>query len=147
MIAAIVVGMIAGIHTKRSVPAGFWSVVIAAAAFFSTVREVRYGIELPLSWTVVGLLVGAFCGAIPYGKPIWRIVIGAIVGGSTMAGFGAFHTMHPEFTFDLICAPIVGALIGLLIELVEWVESHMKWPRYVTAVWVLSAVIVGNWLS
>ena len=48
---------------------------------------------------------------------------------ATMLLLVQFGTL-PDGTFDLFCAPVVGALVGLLIELILWVETQRtsaKW--------------------
>lgn len=39
--------------------------------------------------------------------------------------------------FDLLAAPFVSALVGLLVEMIVWVEQRSEIPRYVTTSWLL----------
>jgi len=145
--AAIPIGLALGYFTGRSFDAAFWAVVIATAACFSTIGERIYGVGIlfPFSWSAVGAVTGACCGAIPRQKLLLRIMIGGFVGWFIMWLFGFIPDMKTgDYQFDLYCAPVVGALVGLLIELVMWVESKRYAPRYVTACWLLSAVMLGN---
>ena len=46
--------------------------------------------------------------------------------------------------FDAVCAPVVGVLIGVLIQILQVVEADRRLPRYTIATWLLCAVLVGN---
>ena len=74
-----------------------------------------------------------------------RAIIGYVAAAAVMVVFAQFGSLR-DGRFDLFCAPIVGAFVGLQIELVLWVERGSSIARYMTASWLLLAVIAGNLL-
>jgi hypothetical protein len=73
------------------------------------------------------------------------MLTGCLIAGVTMLLFSTARAGGTvEILFDLACAPFVGALVGLLIEIILWLERKRYAPRYITASWLLCAVIVGN---
>ena len=58
-----------------------------------------------------------------------------------------FFSQRSGLEFDLLAAPVISAAIGLLVEMIMWVEQRSEIPRYVTASWLLCAVIIGNFLA
>lgn len=144
---AVIVGVLVGWPVKRIGDATYWSVMIAAAAFLSVAGESAASAIFPYAWSAVGILAGAVCGAVAPRQLLRRIFFGAIAGGAAMLACSMAMTVHDlEWVFDLICAPIVGGLVAVLIELIFWLERQRYSPRYVTASWLLCAVIVGNLL-
>ena len=75
------------------------------------------------------------------------MLTGCLVAGATMLVFSTTLTAGTaEILFDLACAPVIGALVGLLIEIILWLERNRYAQRYITASWLLCAVIIGNLL-
>lgn len=145
VVLAAVVGGGLGWCWGRTSDAVYWSLVITVAAFLSVASRRAYGPMYQFAWSAVGITTGACCGLLPHGRWVWRILTGASVAGATMLLFlFTFPVRNIETYFDVACAPIVGALVGLLIEIILWLESHNKIPRYITASWLLCAVILGN---
>ena len=60
--------------------------------------------------------------------------------------FAGFLKVRQDYVFDLATAPMIGALVAVLVQLLLWLEGQSSTPRYVTASWLLLAVIVGNLL-
>jgi hypothetical protein len=147
MATAVVVGGLIGWPVGRIGDAMYWAVVIAAAAFLSVAGDPAAPAIFRYAWSMVGIMAGAACGAVAP-RQLWRrIFFGAVAGGVGMAACSMAMPVHDlEWAFDLICAPIVGGLVALLIELILWLERERYSPRYITASWLLCAVIVGNLL-
>jgi hypothetical protein len=142
---AVVVGGVMGWIAGRTGDATYWSVIITTAAFLSVAAERAYGPTFPIAWSAVGTTAGVCCGLIAPGRLFWRMLAGGLIAGATMLVFSAiWATRSVEVYFDLLCAPIVGALVGLLIEIILWLERKSYAPRYITASWLLCAVIIGN---
>jgi hypothetical protein len=144
---AVIVGGLIGWPVGRIGDAAYWAVVIATAAFLSVAGDLTASATFRYAWCAVGILAGAACGAVAP-KQLWRrVFFGAIAGGAAMMVCSMAMPVHDlEWLFDLICAPIVGGLVALLIELILWLERQRYSPRYITACWLLCAVIVGNLL-
>jgi hypothetical protein len=144
---AVIVGGLIGWPAGRMGDAAYWSVVIAAAAFLSVAREPSAAPLFRYAWSVVGIMSGAACGTVAPGRLCSRIFFGAVAGG---VGMGVCSIAMPirdvEWLFDLICAPVVGGLVAVLIEVILWLERQRYSPRYITASWLLCAVIAGNLL-
>ncbi|MBC8354755.1 MAG: hypothetical protein H8E66_22475 [Planctomycetes bacterium] len=145
--AAVVIGGLIGWSAGRIGDATYWSVVIAAATFLSVAGDLAAPSVFRFSWSAVGIIAGAACGTVAAGHLLRRVIVGASASGIAMLLCSTAMSVHDlEWIFDLICAPIVGALVAVLIELILWLERHSYSPRYITASWLLCAVIVGNLL-
>jgi hypothetical protein len=143
--AAIVFGAAIGWPLKRPGDATYWAVVITTAAYISVAGETSYGPSFHFAWSLTGTLAGAFGGAIAPRRWLLRIVTGAGAGGAAMWLYVVMrHGGTTGMMFDVICAPVVGGLVGVLIELLLWVERESSLPRYITACWLLLAMIAGN---
>ncbi|MCA9141884.1 MAG: hypothetical protein H6821_11460 [Planctomycetaceae bacterium] len=147
LVTAAVIGVLIGWPVKRIGDTTYWSVVITTAAFLSVSGDAAAPAVFRYAWSAVGMLAGAACGAIPPGQLPRRVFFGAVAGGAGMLVCSMAMTVYDlEWVFDLICAPIVGGLVAVLIELILWLERQRYSPRYVTASWLLCAVILGNLL-
>ena len=147
VITAVIVGAVIGWCAGRVRNSMYWAVLISAAAFLSVAGERAYGPMFLIAWSAVGMSSGACCGCIAQGKLLRRMLVGSLSAAGTMLVFSAgLSSSAPEVLFDFACAPIVGALVGLLIEIILWLESEDFAPRYITASWLLCAVVIGNLL-
>lgn len=147
MATAVIVGALIGWPVGRIGDAAYWAVVIAAAAFLSVAGDLAAPATFRYAWSSVGIMAGAACGAVAP-RQLWRrVFFGAVAGGTSMVVCSIAMPVHDlEWMFDLICAPIIGGLIAVLIELILWLERQSYAPRYITASWLLCAVIAGNLL-
>ncbi len=144
---AVIVGAMMGWVTDRLADATYWSVIVSTAAFISVAGDLAAQPSFRYAWAAVGIFAGASCGAIAPQRLRRRMLVGAIASGVAMAVCSLVMTDHDlEWIFDLLCAPIIGALVAVLIELILWLERKSYSPRYITASWLLGAVIVGNML-
>lgn len=141
-----IVGAAIGWRAGHSGDAAYWSVVITTAAFLSVAGDQAYGPMFPIAWSAVGTITGGCCGLIAQGRLLRRMLTGCIVACATMLMFSTtlLTAGTVEVLFDLACAPVIGALVGLLIEIIMWLEHKRYGPRYITASWLLCAVIIGN---
>lgn len=147
MATAVVVGGLFGLAVGRIGDSTYWSVVIAAAAFLSVAGDPAAPAMFRFAWSAVGIMAGAVCGAVAPRRLWRRVFLGTIAGGAGMGVCSLAMPVHDlEWVFDLICAPIVGGLVAVLIELILWLERERYSPRYITASWLLCAVIAGNLL-
>ena len=145
-IMAALLGAVVGRAVKRTGEAIFWSVIISAAGYLSVVGELRYGVAFHYAWSSVGATSGAAVAMIPAGKLGRRMTVGGLAGGATMLIFFVCFSHRAGWELDLLFAPIVGALVGVLVEIIMWLEARSRMPRFVTASWLLCAVIIGNLL-
>ncbi|MDA1050043.1 MAG: hypothetical protein O3C40_06135 [Planctomycetota bacterium] len=144
---AVIVGGLIGWPVGRTGDATYWAVVIATAAFLSVAGDPAAPASFRYAWSAVGMLAGAACGAVAPRQVLRRAFFGAGAGGAAMLVCSMAMPVHDlESVFDLICAPIIGGLVAVLIELILWLERERYSPRYITASWLLCAVIVGNLL-
>ncbi len=145
--AAVLVGGIVGWMTNRIADSMYWAVIVSTAAFLSVAGDLAAQSSFRYAWAAVGIFAGAACGSIAPQRVGRRILVGAIAGGAAMLLCSLAMPIHDlEWMFDLLCAPIIGALVAVLIELILWLERQSYSPRYITASWLLAAVIVGNML-
>lgn len=143
LILAVLWGVIVGSLTRRRRETTFWSVVISAAGYLSVVGETHYGVGFHFAWSAVGAAAGAAAAAVSTGL-LRRMALSCLSGTAPMLIYFAFFSQRGGEEFDLLAAPVVGALIGLLVEIIMWLERQSQIPRYVTASWLLCAVIIGN---
>lgn len=113
--------------------------VVSAAGYLSVLGEMRYGVGFHFAWSAVGATSGVAAAAVPPGQRIARLVAGALSGSAPMVIYYAGFSPRVGLEFDLLAATIVGALIGVLVEIIMWLERRSQIPRYVTASWLLSA--------
>jgi hypothetical protein len=145
VVAAIAAGIVVGWPVGKWRDTTYWSLIVATAAFLSVAAEDSHGAPFRAAWSATGIAVGTFCGIPAARKFAYRALLGACAGGLTMYLFArSWDFGSVEVRFDLICAPIIGALVALLIEMVLWTERKRGLPRYLTASWLLLAVVVGN---
>lgn len=146
LVVAIVIGAVVGWCAGRIADATYWSLMITTAAYLSVAGEpAPPGFHLALA--TLGAASGAISGAIASSRIVLRIISAASVAGAVMIVFGVI-LLHggPYLWFDLGAAPIMGGLVAVLVQLIMWVESNSNSPRYVTASWLLLAVIMVNLL-
>jgi len=144
----LLTGAIVGLVLRRFVDSLYWSTLCAAFALVSVAGEASFDIVFRLAWCTVGAFSGALCAAVGRQRVIARLTTGAVVGGLVMAGFLLFSLDTTRYGgFDAVCAPVIGALIGLLITIVQRLELESYLPRHTIATWLLCAVLAGNLLT
>ncbi len=146
---ALVVGLIVGKSTGRVAAGIFWSVVGAMFGYLSAAGAPVIDPALRYAWGLVGC-ASAVAVAVSWPQQLARSLgIGALAGGAAMLTFllpfvyfGAVS--NGEWRFDLLCAPLAGAWMGLAVVAVEWAERRTPTPRYIAAAGLMLAVIAGN---
>ena len=154
---ALLAGVVFGRLRRRTGEATFWAVLSSACALLGA-------LDVPLDWAwgAVEAVAGAVAGALA-GSPRSPDAAGALVvgkplrtaGATALAGLAVFGgcvlLVRPSggasLTFDLVGAPIVGGLLGILVEVITALERRGTLPRYITASVLLLAVIVGDLLA
>ena len=144
LILAVLLGLVVGSLIKRRGDAIFWSVIVSAAGYLSVVGETQFGMAFHFAWSAVGAMAGVVAAAIPAGRLVARMIAACLGGSAAMFIYFAFFSQRIGLEFDLVAAAIVSALVGLLVEIIMWVECRSQIPRYVTASWLLCSVIIGN---
>ena len=147
IVLGVIIGSVVGFVTKKFGDAIFWATLIAAFGYISTASDPVYISYHRLAWAVVGAVSGAIAATI-FTKHIWGNLISSAIGaGLAMAGYYSLAKNLPnsaDLTFDVFGAPVIGAAIAILIRIVLWIEQEQKTPRYITATWLLIAVVIGN---
>ena len=150
IVVGLIVGAVVGKLTGKMSDALFWSTLIAAFGYIATVSEPIIVHYHRLAWAGVGAVSGAL-GATLFLDRWWlRGLVSAVGGGAVMAIFFALADKSggtAELTFDLNLAPLVGFAVAIFIMILVWLESQRKMPRYITATWLMLAVILGSWFS
>ncbi len=146
---ALIIGMIVGKAAGRVSSGIFWSVVGAMFGYLSAAGAPVIDPLLRYSWGLVGC-VAAVAVAVTWPQRFYpSLGIGALAGGAAMltvvlpaVSFGVL--VSSEWRFDLLCAPLAGAWMGLAVVAVEWAERKTPTPRYIAAAGLMMAVIAGN---
>jgi hypothetical protein len=144
LVLAVLVGIIVGSVIKRRGDVIFWSVIVSTAGYLSVVGETQFGVAFHFAWSAVGAMAGVAAAAIPARRLVVRMSAACLAGSAAMLIYFLLFSQRNGLEFDLLAAPFVSALVGLLVEMIVWVEQRSEIPRYVTASWLLCAVIIGN---
>jgi hypothetical protein len=138
----LAVGGAIGLAAGHLVDAVYWASLCAALGYVATAGE---PIDFCMAWAGVGTAAGAGANLVDYRRPFLRVFIAGLGAALVMGGYlWIVHGTVLASRFDAICAPIVGALIGVLIEVLQYVEADRRLPRYTIATWLLCAVLAGN---
>jgi len=151
LVLAVLFGGVVGSVIKRRGDAIFWSVMISTAGYLSVVGDKQFGVGFHFAWSAVGAMAGVAAVAIPAttnpaGRLVVRMFAASLGGSAAMLIYFTLFSQRNGLEFDLLAAPFVSGSVGALIEMIVWVEQRSEIPRYVTASWLLCAVIVGNLL-
>ena len=146
IVIALATGSLIGACFRRIADATYWSLMITTAAYLSVAADQAYGPLFHFAWVSVGAASGSFSGAISSSRVKRRIVVAGVAAGVAMLLFAPALRTRQDYVFDLITAPVIGGLVAVLVQLISWLEAQSYSPRYVTAAWLLLAVIVGNLL-
>lgn len=143
---AAMLGIVVGSCCGRIKDATYWSLMITTAAYLSVAGDKTSGSAFHFAWASVGAAAGCVSGAAAASRMKTRIIGASLAAGAVMLSFSAAFPGHVDMVFDLISAPLIGGLVGVLVQIILWVESNSNSPRYVTASWLLLSVIGGNLL-
>lgn len=144
---ALLIGAIIGLVTGNMKDALFWSTLVAAFAYISTASDPVYGSYHRFAWTVVGGITGGLAATVGIGKAWLNGLSCAIAAISAM---GIYYYLQSQFgsgvdaQIDLWISPFIGVCVSAFVGIILWLESKQKMPRYVTATWLMVAVIAGN---
>jgi hypothetical protein len=143
--AALLLGTLVGMVTGRVADAQFWAVLGGTFAMISAVGVVAYH----WIWAVTGAVAGAAIGSTAGGPWLRTVLAGSV---ATTAAFAVcvapFRSdLAVEVWLDLLAAPVIGALFGLLVEIFCWLERRSTLPRHVTAIVLMAAVCAGNYFA
>ena len=142
----IVVGLIVGRLVGNVFDALFWSTLIAAFGYISVASDPMYShLGHRLAWAGVGAMTGAIGATCWTNRIALNLFVCGLVAFLVMLGFSLVTTFRSaDLTIDVNMSPFIGFAIGVFLFMLRWVESNHDMPRYVTATWLLAAVILGN---
>ena len=146
LVIALVLGVVSGVCSGRIADATYWALMIATGVYVSVVNDRTAGVLFQLAWVTTGASAGSVSGSFPASRPKARVLAATVIAGIVMLLFAFSSPKHADIVFDIIAARIIGGFVGVLVQLVTWVEQRSSMPRYVTAAWLLAAVIAGNLL-
>jgi hypothetical protein len=146
LIAALVGGLGGAVAGKNLDPM-FWSVIGAVFAYLAVVGFALYHWSSQYVWPLVGMVAGTTVGAIGQGRPVRRMAFGSLAATAVFAIYMLLlFGLNPDLGYELLCAALGGALLGLLVEIVERFERTTSIPRYLLAVGFVVAAILGHWI-
>lgn len=141
----LVVGGASGWVAGHLVDAAYWAALCAALGYIATAGESSLGTAFHLAWAGVGTAAGAGSNLVGRHRFFLRVLLAGLGGALAMGIYLCLiQGTTAENLFDAICAPVVGVLIGVLIQILQWLEADRRLPRYTIATWLLCAVMVGN---
>lgn len=146
----LVIGFLIGKLTKKMTDALFWSTLIAAFGYISTVSDPLYSFHHSLAWAGVGAVSGGLAATAFLEKWYLRGLACAVGAGVVMVFYyiiSGGEKGSTDLAFDLNASPLIGFAVAGFVYVVMWLESKQKMPRYVTATWLMVAVILGNVFS
>ena len=146
----LVIGFLLGKLTKRMPDALFWSTLVAAFGYISTVSDPLYSFHHSLAWAGVGAISGGTAATAFLDKWYLRGLACAVGAGVVMIFYyiiSGGEKGSTDLAFDLNASPLIGFAVAGFVYVVMWLESRQKMPRYITATWLMVAVILGNIFS
>ena len=146
----LVIGFLLGKLSKRMPDALFWSTLVAAFGYISTVSDPLYSFHHSLAWVGVGAISGGTAATAFLDKWYLRGLACAVGAGVVMIIYYVISggdKGSTDLTFDLNASPLIGFAVAGFVYTVMRLESRQKMPRYITATWLMVAVILGNIFS
>ncbi len=146
----VATGTIFGRLTQKYGDAIFWSTLIAAFGYISTATDPLYVPYHRLAWAGVGAVSGAIASTLFLDRWWIRGLACAVGAGLVMVVYYFLSDGNrgsSDLTFDLNLAPIIGFAVAGFVMVLMWLETKQKMPRYITATWLMIAVILGNYFS
>ena len=146
VLAAGLIGGIAGAVVGRNPDTVFWAGISAIFAYLAVVGFALHHWSSEYAWPLVGIVAGTTVGAVGQGRPVRRAALGSLAATAVFATYMlVFFGPTGDLRFELLCAVFSGALLGLIAELCGWFEKRTAIPRYVLATALVVAAIVGHW--
>ncbi|HUT88483.1 MAG TPA: hypothetical protein VMY37_03245 [Thermoguttaceae bacterium] len=147
VLVAALVGGIAGAVAGRNPDTLFWSVIGAVFAYLAVVGFALYHWSSAYIWPLVGMAAGTTVGAFGQGRPVRRMAFGSLAATAVFASYVLLlFGLNPDLGYELLCAVLGGALLGLVAEIAERFEKRTAIPRYVLATALVVAAILGHWI-
>lgn len=146
----LVVGWLIGRLTKRMSDALFWASLVAAFGYISTISDPIYSFHHSLAWAGVGAISGGVAATMFLDKWYLRGLACAVGAGVVMIVYYVItggDKGSTDLAFDLNASPIIGFAVAGFVYVLMWLESKHRSPRYITATWLMAAVILGNMFS
>jgi hypothetical protein len=147
VLAAGLIGGMAGAVVGKNPDTVFWAVISAVVAYLGVVGFDLHHWSSEYAWPLVGIVAGTTVGAVGQGRPVRRTAFGSL---AATAVFGTYVLVlfgpTADLRFELLSAVFAGALLGLIAELCGWFEKRTAIPRYVLATAFVVAAILGHWI-
>ena len=157
-VVGVLIGQIGKLFNSQSTLSNaiFWATLIAAFGYISTAGDPRYARVHRLAWAMVGATTGGIAATVFKDRVVSPVllmsnaILCAAVAGLLMGLFVFYardNIRSADLQFDAYGAPFIGVAVALFVQLLMWLERQKYMPRYITATWLLAAVIVGNLIS
>ncbi|MEM7783942.1 MAG: hypothetical protein AAF939_04090 [Planctomycetota bacterium] len=146
----VVVGAIIGGATRKLRDGLFWATLVAAFAYLSTASDPIFIPPHRLAWSTVGAVTGSLAATVIHDKRVTNAILCGIASGMIMAGYAWISqrfTTSADTRIDVMLAPMIGIAVSAFVRVILWMESKQEMPRYITATWLLVAVILGNFFA
>lgn len=149
LLAAAVLGGLAGAVSRNAIEGAFWAVIGAAWAYLAVVTAFVLP-AMQLLWPLIGTVAGAATGAAAAQarRPWSLIVLGAMAAGTVFLVWTfmlfVFGTAL-DLIFDFCCAVLAGGGLGGVVYLSRWVEDRARIPRFVLAMLLIALAIGVSW--
>lgn len=128
----VAIGYLIGKLTKRMPDALFWSTLIAAFGYISTVSDPIYSFHHSLAWAGVGAISGGTAATAFLGKWYLRALACAVGAGVVMiiyyiiTLYTGIDKGSTDLTFDLNASPLIGFAVAGFVYAVMWLESKQR---------------------
>lgn len=142
----IAVGAIIGAFTKQLTNTIIWSTLIAAFGFICVSADSHFTTPLRITWATVGAFSGSV-GASVFPNRFPLNAIASAVAAAIVMCIYLFLIVGKATSIqmvDAVAAPIIGFLVGTLIQLLGWMEEQKKISRYFMATLMMVMIIIGS---
>ena len=145
---SLAVGALIGWLTGKMADALFWSSLVAAFAYLSTASDPVYVPYHRIAWALVGATTAGTAATCFTKNILLNWLTCAAIAFVVMAAFGWIATNYlpaaGNVSIDMMISPLIGIAVAGFVRVLLWLESQKKMPRYITATWLLIAVILGT---
>ena len=144
----LLIGAAIGWLTGKFRDGVFWATLVAAFAYISVTRDPHFDFAHRLVWATMGATCGAV-GSTVLPDRIWvNAILCACFGELVFLIYAVCSNANTfDLRVDLVGAPVIGIAVAFFLRAIRWLESKQQMPRYVTATWLMVAVILGNIFS
>lgn len=144
--AGFVIGLVVGAIRKQIANCTFWATLLAAFAYMSVAADPIFEPYHRITWALIGATTGALACSVFVKHALLNAIVPAVAAFALIWLYVILmrNRTNVDLQLDFYAAPFIGVAVALFIRILTWLETKQAMPRYVTATWLMVAVILGN---